>query len=259
MAMLAGKCGVVTGSAQGIGRACAIRLAAEGASVVVADILDSAAEAVADEITRAGGKAIATKVDVTVEADVVGMLELCRERFGGLDFLHQNAAVQIEKRLHETSNEEWDRLHAANLKAMFWGAKGAVQMMIEIGRGGSIVNTASVLSFAADPILAVYGITKHGVLGLTRAVATDSGYSQAGIRCNCVCPGDIATPMVERYWAPLPDPNKARAMVEAHYPGNRIGTPEEVASVVAFLISDQAAFVNGAAWIIDGGVTNKVY
>jgi len=125
--------------------------------------------------------------------------------------------------------------------------------------GGSIVNSASILSLSADQMLPAYSTTKHGVLGLTRAIAVTEAYARAGIRCNCICPGDIRTPMVEQYWAASPDPAKAEHDTLMHYPMKRIGTPEEMANVVCFLVSDMASFVNGAHIVVDGGVMAKCY
>jgi NAD(P)-dependent dehydrogenase (short-subunit alcohol dehydrogenase family) len=256
--MLNGKKGVVTGAAQGLGRASAIRLASEGAEVVLADIQYEKAQGVARQIATAGGKAVAFRSDVSHEGDVIGMIDFCKSQFGGFNFIHQNAGMQLEKTLHTTTNEEWEQINAINLRALFWGAKHAVIHMMANG-GGSIVNTASALSLVADPFLPAYTATKHGVLGLTRAVATSVEYAKKGIRCNCVCPGDMQTPMIERYWAACPDPAQAKVDMESHYPAKRIGQPEEVAEVIAFLVSDKSSYVNGAAIVADGGLLSKCY
>lgn len=256
--LLANKAGVVTGAAQGFGRASAITLAAEGASVLVADIQESKAQSVVDEIERAGGNASAIAVDLRKEEDVVRMIDECGRRFGRFDFIHQNAAVQVEKLLHESTNEDWQSLVDVNLRAIFWGSKYAIPALQRQG-GGSIVNSASVLSLVADQILPLYTMTKHGVLGLTRAVAVTEAYVSKGIRCNCICPGDIETEMVARYFAASPDPAKARAQTEQHCPMKRIARPDEMAKVVAFLMSDYASYVNGAAIVADGGLLAKCY
>ncbi|MCB1487382.1 MAG: SDR family oxidoreductase [Bauldia sp.] len=255
--LLEGKAGIVTGAGRGIGRACAIKLAAEGASVLVVDILADNAAAVAAEITASGGSAKALVVDLATEEAAKEMIAACVSNFGRFDFIHQNAAVQIEKLLHDTTNEDWDRLQTVNLKAPFWGAKHAVIHMMERGEGGCIINTASALSNSADPILAAYTTMKHGLLGLTRAIAVTREYAKAGIRCNCVCPGDILTPIAETYFAALPE--GARSFIEQQYPGGRIGRPEEVADVVAFLASDKSSFINGAAIAVDGGLLSQCY
>jgi NAD(P)-dependent dehydrogenase (short-subunit alcohol dehydrogenase family) len=125
--------------------------------------------------------------------------------------------------------------------------------------GGSIINSASVLALSADEMLAAYTASKHAVLGLTRAIAATGSFAKGGIRCNCICPGDIRTPMVARYFAALPDPAAAEAATAAHYPTGRIAEPQEMADVVAFLVSDLSRFVNGAALVADGGMMARVY
>ena len=178
--------------------------------------------------------------------------------FGRIDFVHQNAAIQIEKLLHETSPAEWDRLMAVNLRSMFLGARAVIPRMMDSG-GGAIVNSASILSLSADEILPIYTVSKHGVLGLTRAIAVTEAYALKGIRCNCICPGDIRTPMAEPYWAASPDPAAAERATTQHYPMKRIGTPKEMADTVCFLVSDRASFINGAHIVVDGGVLAKCY
>ena len=257
--LLSGKAGIVTGAGQGIGQACAEMMASEGAAVLVVDVQADKAEDVASGIRRGGGRALAFAADLGIEATAKEMISACASNFGRFDFLHQNAAIQIEKLLHQTTNEDWDRLHLVNLKAAFWGSKHAVLRMMADGNGGSIINTASALSTSADPLLAAYTTMKHGLLGLTRAVAVTRDYARAGIRCNCVCPGDVLTPMVERYFAACDNPDAARDFVERQYPGGRIGRPSEIAEVVAFLASDKSSFINGAAIAVDGGLLAQCY
>ncbi len=258
MGLLDGRIGIVTGAAQGFGRATAELLCAEGAAVALVDVKTEAVMAAAAELTAAGRRAIAVVADVSDEADTDRMLAETELAFGHIDFLHQNAAIQIEKLLHETAPDEWDRLMAVNLRAMFLGARAVIPRMMAQG-GGSIVNSASILSLSADQILPAYTASKHGVLGLTRAIAVTKAYARAGIRCNCICPGDIRTPMVERYWAAQPDPARAEAETMDHYPMGRIGTPSEMAEAVCFLVSDRARFINGAHLVVDGGVSAKCY
>ncbi|MGE0237076.1 MAG: SDR family NAD(P)-dependent oxidoreductase [Parvibaculaceae bacterium] len=256
--MLEGKSGIVTGAAGGLGQAVAERLCAEGARIALVDVKTRELEATAAALRQSGLEAIAIAADISDEADTERMVQAAEDAFGRIDFIHQNAAVQIEKLLHETSAADWDRLMAVNLRSMFLGARAVIPRMMASG-GGAIVNSGSVLSFTADQILPAYGASKHGVLGLTRAIAVTEAYAQAGIRCNCICPGDIRTPMVERYWQASADPSEARARTVAHYPGKRIASPAEVADAVCFLVSDRSAFINGAEIVIDGGVTAKCY
>lgn len=258
MGLLSGKSGIVTGAAQGFGRATALRMCEDGAAVALVDIQPDTVMAAAAELSAAGHRAVAVVADVADEAATERMVREAEAAFGRIDFLHQNAAIQVEKPLHETTVAEWDRVMAVNLRSMFLGARAVIPRMMESG-GGAIVNSASILSLSADQILPAYSASKHGVLGLTRAIAVTEAYARAGIRCNCVCPGDIRTAMVEQYWAAAPDPAKAEAETTAHYPMKRIGTPSEMADAVCFLVSDRASFINGAHLVVDGGVLAKCY
>ena len=253
----ADKAGVVTGTSRGLGREILLALAREGASVVgVARDANGGNEAVA-EASKAGGRAVFQQGDVRREEDVVAGIQRCRSEFGRLDFIVNNAGILGEGRLHETSNEEWDNLVATHLTGTFWGCKHAVNAMRESGRGGSIVNLGSILSFTGDGYLAAYTAMKSGVLGLTKAIAID--YALDDIRCNCICPGDMETPMIQQYFDGTEDPVAARAEMEAAYPGKRIAHPREVAAAVVFLVSDESSFVNGTPILVDGGLTAKTY
>ncbi len=251
-----GKVALVTGGGSGMGREVALGIGREGGKVVVFDVNGDGAEAVAAEVADAGGTAIAHQGDVTIAADIGGGIDRARSEFGGFDVIHNNAGVQLEKRLHETSDEDWDWVNTVNMKGVFLGCREAVKAMVETG-GGSIVNTASIVAHTADPFLPAYTATKTGVLGLTRAIAVD--YAPDGIRANCVSPGDMETPMIEKYFNATEDPAAARAEMEAAYPGKRIAHPREVANAVLFLASDDASFVSGEFILVDGGLTAKAY
>ncbi|WP_189587770.1 SDR family oxidoreductase [Mesorhizobium sp. M3A.F.Ca.ET.201.01.1.1] len=250
MSSLDGSVGIVTGGARGIGAACARKMAAEGARVVLADRLE-------DELNRTCGEigelATAHVVDLKSELGVAGLIEETVRANGRLDFIVQNAAVQIEKPLHETTTEDWEHLHAVNLRAVFWGAKYAITHMLSRPGGGAIVNVGSVMSVASDPILAAYSTMKHGVLGLTRSIAVNKTYARAGIRANCICPGDVMTDMQVAYWSTLADPSKGREAIEAHYPGGQISLPTDIAEVACFLASSASRMVSGAELVVDGG------
>ena len=254
---LAGKSGVVTGTSRGLGREILLAAAAEGARVVAVARNAGAGKAAVEEARRAAGDALFLRGDVRNEQDVVAAIERCVAEYGALDFLVNNAGILGEGRLHETTNELWDDLVATHLTGTFWGCKHAIAAMRESGRGGAIVNIGSILSFTGDGYLAAYTAMKSGVLGLTKAIAID--YALDGIRCNCVCPGDMETPMIEQYFDGTDDPAAARSEMEAAYPGKRIAHPREVAAAVVYLISDEAAFVNGAPLLVDGGLTAKTY
>ncbi len=252
-----GKAGVVTGTSRGLGREILLALCREGASVVGVARDVEAGTRTAEEGVAAGGRAVFVEGDVRREQDVVAAIARCREEFGALDFMVNNAGILGEGRLHETTNEQWDDLVATHLTGTFWGCKHAVKAMLESGRGGSIVNLGSILSFTGDGYLAAYTAMKSGVLGLTKAISID--YALDGIRCNCICPGDMETPMIQQYFDGTEDPDAARAEMEAAYPGKRIAHPREVATAAVFFVSDESSFVSGTPLLVDGGLTAKTY
>ncbi len=250
------KSGIVTGAASGLGREIALRFAKEGANVVIADLNETGAASVQNEITSAGGSASVVKCDVTKEADIEAAIASVVDKFGRLDFMINNAGVQLEGPLHETTNEQYDWVFDINCRGVFWGCKHAVIAMMKTG-GGTIVNTASAASFSTDPFIPVYTASKHAVLGFTRSVGV--GYADQGIRCNCVCPGDMDTPMIQQYFNATDDPAKARAEMEAEYPANKIGHPSEVANAVLFMASDESSYMNGSFMQVDGGLLAQAY
>jgi NAD(P)-dependent dehydrogenase (short-subunit alcohol dehydrogenase family) len=254
---LRGKAGVVTGTSKGLGREILRALTAEGARIVALSRDAGLGQAAVDEVAAAGGEAIFYRGDVTREEDVVGAIDACRSSFGRLDLMVANAGILGEGRLHETTNEQWSDLVAVHLTGTFWCTKHALEAMRSDGKGGAIVTVGSILSFTGDGYLAAYTAMKSGILGLTKAVAID--YAADGIRCNCVCPGDMETPMIQQYFDGTDDPVAARAEMEAAYPSRRIAHPREVAAAVAFLCSDEASFVNGAPLLVDGALTAKTY
>jgi NAD(P)-dependent dehydrogenase (short-subunit alcohol dehydrogenase family) len=254
---LAGKAGVVTGTSKGLGREILRALAAEGAGVVALSRNAELGQRGVDEVTAAGGRAVFFRGDVTREDDVVSAIERCRSEFGRLDLMVANAGILGEGRLHETTNEQWSELVAVHMTGTFWCTKHAVEAMRADGRGGAIVTIGSILSFTGDGYLAAYTAMKSGILGLTKAIAID--YAADGIRCNCVCPGDMETPMIQQYFDGTDDPAAARAEMEAAYPSKRIADPREVAAAVVFLCSEEASFVSGAPLLVDGALTAKTY
>ena len=212
---------------------------------------------VVEEASRTEGHAAFAQGDVRREQDIVDAIARCKEEFGGFDFIVNNAGILGEGRLHETTNDLWDDLVATHLTGAFWGCKHAIETMRADRTAGSIVNIGSILSFTGDGYLAAYTAMKSGVLGLTKAIAID--YALDGIRCNCVCPGDMETPMIEQYFDGTDDPVAARAEMEGAYPGKRIAHPREVAMAAVFLVSDESSFVNGTPILVDGGLTAKTY
>lgn len=241
---------IVTGVASGLGSALAQEFAAEGANVLGCDVNDEAGTEVMRDI------GIYRHTDVSIEAEVAALVGDAVERWGRLDVMVNNAAIQVEQELATTTEEQLDRVLAVNLKGPFFGCKHAVRVMLDSG-GGAIVNVSSVVALAGDPMLAAYGAAKGGVLAITKSAAVK--YGRDGIRCNAVCPGDIQTPLVEAYFAAAEDPAALRAQAEAEYPLGRIGQPREVARAVLFLASDDASFVTGEALVVDGGVLAEIY
>ncbi len=245
-----GRSVIVTGVASGLGSALAQEFAAEGAHVIGCDVNDTAGQAVMD------GIGVYRHTDVSKEAEVEALVDDAVARFGRLDVMVNNAAIQVEKALADTTEEQLDRVLAVNLKGPFFGCKHAIRAMLTTG-GGAIVNVSSVLALAGDPMLAAYGAAKGGVLALTKSAAVK--YGRDKIRCNAVCPGDMQTPLVEAYFAAADDPAALRAQAEGEYPLGRIAQPREVARAVLFLASDDAAFVTGEALVVDGGLLAECY
>lgn len=241
---------IVTGVASGLGSSLAQEFAAEGALVLGCDVNDDAGAAVM------AGIGFYRHTDVSKEAEVEALVNDAVKRFGRLDVLVNNAAIQVEQELADTTEEQLDRVLAVNLKGPFFGCKHAIRVMRTAG-GGSIVNVASVTALAGDPMLAAYGAAKGGVLAMTKSAAVK--YGRDGIRCNAVCPGDIQTPLVEAYFAAAADPAALRAQAEGEYPLGRIGQPREIARAVLFLASDDASFITGESLVVDGGVLAEIY
>ena len=241
---------MVTGVGSGLGRAIAGVLAGEGAQVLGCDVDDAAGRRTMD------GIGAYRHADVSREGDVEALVADAVARFGSLAIMVNNAAIQIEEELAETTEEQLDQILAVNLKGVFFGCKHAVRAMRDSG-GGAIVNIASILALVGDGILAAYRAAKGGVLGITRATAVR--YGRDGIRCNAVCPGDIDTPLVAAYFATAPDPAALRAEVEAEYPLGRIAQPAEIARAVVSLASDDSSFMSGQPLILDGGLLADCY
>lgn len=247
------KAGVVTGASSGIGRGIALDLAEAGHTVLGCGRSVERLASVEQEGMGLPGRLVAHQCDVTVEEDVIAAIARVDDEFSGLDFIVNCAGVLTHAPIHELSNEEWEHVGVTNVTSVFWACKHAIRSMKRRGVGGSIVNMGSVLSLCSDPGFVSYTASKHAVLGLTRAIAVDSQYVRAGIRANCVCPGDVDTPMMQNYFRDQDDPDAYRAGMEEDYPAGRMVQAEEVAKLVTFLISDAAPIMSGAALVLDGG------
>jgi NAD(P)-dependent dehydrogenase (short-subunit alcohol dehydrogenase family) len=249
MSLMDGKAGLVTGAASGIGRACAIRLAREGAAVVVADLERARAggEETVRAIVEAGGRAAFFPCDVASSEENRALVAHVVERFGRLDFAHNNAGIGVHKPLADTEDAEFDRVIAVNLRGTFLGMKHQIRQMLgnEPPTRGAIVNTSSNAGLRAVRLLSAYVASKHGIVGLTKSGAVE--YANEGIRVNAVCPGAIMTPLMS---AESPERQQEILRPQAL---SRFGEPEEVAAAVAWLCSDEAAFVTGVAMPVDAG------
>jgi NAD(P)-dependent dehydrogenase (short-subunit alcohol dehydrogenase family) len=250
MRTLEGKRAIVTGAASGIGRATAALFAAEGAGVVLADIDAAGAEATAAAIAAAGGRAVAVPCDVTRSDDCLRAVAAAISTFGGLDIVFNNAGIIRRADVVETTEEEWDRVMAVNVRSVFLMSKHAIPVMAA-GGGGVIVSTGSGWGLKGGDRAASYCASKAAVVNLTRAMAIDHG--PQGIRAVCICPGDTDTGMLRDEARQLGANEAAFLEGSAARPLARLGTPDEIARAVLFLVSDDAAWVTGTTLVVDGG------
>jgi NAD(P)-dependent dehydrogenase (short-subunit alcohol dehydrogenase family) len=248
---LAGKVAIVTGGGSGIGRAVARRFASEGAAVAVADVDGESAKAVAAEIEASGGSAFGIEVDVTDGERVRAMVDRAVSEFGGVDVLMTAAGVLGFGSVVETEPELWNRVIGVNLTGTYLCARAAIPRMVERGGGSIVTVSSSTGAHDAAPGTAAYIASKGGVAMLTKAISVD--HARQGIRANAIAPGPTDTPMLSGVMTPA----ELRAFGEA-MPIGRLARPEELAAAALFLASDEASYVTGAVFAVDGGQTAKV-
>jgi NAD(P)-dependent dehydrogenase (short-subunit alcohol dehydrogenase family) len=249
---LQNKVAIVTGGGAGMGLAVAKAYAQEGAKVVIAEIKASDGEAAVDAIQSAGGQALFVKTDVGQATDVAAMVAQAVARFGGVDVLYNNAAIQLvgqDARAHELSEEVWDRTYHINIRGVWLCAKYVIPVMLRQG-GGSIINVASPTGLVGcAPGYTAYSSSKGAVYGLTRVMAAD--YARERIRVNALVPGPIETPLTKAIFA---DQATREGLIKA-VPLGRLGQPEDVVGLALFLASDESAYCTGGTYMVDGGQT----
>jgi len=245
---------LITGGGSGIGKAACILFAEAGAKVGVLDIDCDAGSKVVDIIKNKKRNSFFMKVDVSKSSEVEKVVKRIVSDYKRIDVLFNNAGIELGKPIHETAEEEWDRVMDVNIKGMFLMSKYVLPVMMD-QRFGVIVNTSSISGLLGWPNYGAYCTSKGAVIQFTRQMAVD--YAKWGIRVNCICPGTTKTPMVERLFSLESEPQEARKEIETMHPMGRFAEPEEIAQAVLFLASDEASFITGAVLPVDGGYTAK--
>ena len=246
MDLLKDKLALITGGGGGLGSAMARGFARQGARVIVADIDPARAQAIADEVRGAGGTAWAESIDVTDRAAVADLADSLTQRLGPIDVLVNNAGIVQDAQLTKMTDEQFDLVIDINLRGVYNCAKAVVDTMVAQG-GGVILNASSVVGVYGNFGQTNYAATKFGVIGFVKTWAKELG--KKGIRANAVCPGFVATPILKAM------PEKVIQAMEDRVPMKRMAQPEEIANLYAFLASDEASYINGAAIEITGGLT----
>jgi NAD(P)-dependent dehydrogenase (short-subunit alcohol dehydrogenase family) len=252
MERIVGKACVVTGAGSGIGKASAERLAEEGGKVLCVDINAESAALTAQGIQKNGGIADAFAADISSPEQVETFIHSCVERYGSIDVLVNNAGVNLPGVFHEVPDEVIDRTFNVNVKGTIYASRAAIPYMLKQGKG-SIVNISSVNGLVSEPFLAIYSASKGAIVMLTRGIALD--YAKQNIRCNCICPGWIDTPINYAHAEMLGGLEKVYNSIDSFQPIGRPGEPREIANLVLFLASDEASLMTGSIVTADGGMT----
>ena len=257
-ARLSDRTAVITGGGSGLGRASALRFAAEGAAVAIADLSPAAAEETVALVEKEGGQALAVAMDVADAASVDNALDVIAARFGRVDVLLNSAGIASRGSVADAEEENWDRCFAVNVKGTFLASRAALRHMNPAeGQSGSIINIASVAGLVSVENAAAYCASKGAVISLTRSMAND--LAPRRVRVNCICPGTVFTPLME----PLilarggGDYDKGMAMTLEKYPIGRLGSPDDIANLALFLASEESAWMTGSIIANDGGMTSR--
>lgn len=250
-----GKVAIITGGSLGIGRACALKLAEEGARVVITDIKEEEGRKVVDQIKSAKGDAIFIRHDVANEDDWQQVISTTLSTYGRLDILVNNAGIGKTTNVEETTLKDWRFLNSINLDGVFLGTKYGIEAMKQSGNGGSIINMSSILSIVGEATAASYNASKGGVRLFTKSAALHCARSGYKIRVNSVHPGYIVTPMVQSAMEAGGDAPAMQKYLEGLHPLGHLGEPNDIAYGVLYLASDESKFVTGSELVIDGGYT----
>lgn len=248
--LLDGRVALITGSGSGQGRAAALLMARHGARVTVVDVDEAGARETVRMLEGQGSEAVAVAVDVSQRASCDAMVETTIQRFGRLDVLYNNAAVQMSGGVLDCTDEQWDLTIATNLSAIFYACRAAIPHMLA-GRGGSIINTASTLGLIGSEGFAAYGAAKAGLVKLTQQIAVEYG---PAIRANVIAPGSIDTPRFRKVLAKTPNADAWVERLKRNVPLKRLGVAEDVAAIALFLASDLSSYLSGAVLPADGGL-----
>ncbi len=246
-----GKVAIITGAGSGLGQATAVRLAEEGVNISVVDVNEKGGNETVEMVKKLGVDSIFIKADVSRHEEVKNYVDKTVEHFGTIDFFFNNAGISGSGKFFlDTTIDEIDKIVGINLMGALYGVHYVAEVMLKNG-GGSIVNTASSAGVIGQDSVVTYSATKHGIVGLTKSMVAE--YAKDGLRVNAIAPGPTETPMVKEFYAANP---KMKENATSGIPQKRLGTPEEVAELVAFLLTSKAQYINGEVIRIDGGFTN---
>ncbi len=252
---LRGKVAVITGAASGIGMGTAEVFAEHGARLVLVDLDAKGLAGVVGQLKAGGAEVVGIKGDVSHRSTAVEAIGAALQQYGRIDVVFNNAGVMYSGAFHELDDDTWDRVLDVNLRGTYFFCRGAIPYMLKQG-GGSIINMSSVMATLTEPGYEAYTTSKAGIIGLTKAIAVS--YAEKGIRCNCICPGWVDTPMNRRLAEELGGIERLNVLIKQQQPNGRMLSTREVAYAALFLASDEASGVTGAALYVDGGASSAI-